>query len=486
MQIVRDLAGYTMGRSDEVRRAMSKKKTEVMERERQIFVYGDPTENVKGCIANGIDEKTANHIYDEMIDFAKYAFNKSHAVAYAVVAYETAYLKYYYPEEFMASLMTSIIDNTGKVSEYIQVCRQMGIQVLPPDINHGESGFSVSNGAIVYGLSALKSVGKSLIDTMVQEREANGEYRNLKDFLTRMSEKGMNKRMVENFIKAGALDCLPGNRRQKMIAYSDILDEVVLEKKKNIEGQLSLLDLFAPAEKSNLEEKLPPADEYPKGILLANEKEVLGIYVSGHPLEEDRRLMEANITVGSHAFLQDEETGKVEVQDNEDVVIGGMIAGKSIKTTRNNQMMAYLTIEDLEGMVEVILFPRVFERYRAMLQEDSKVFVIGHASVDDEKDGKVICDELFPFSEMPKEVWIQYADKEAYAADEKNLLMLLAPWEGNDPVVIYLKKEKLFKRLPAGYWIRGDEELLERLRKLYGADNVKVVQKSIEKQKKKH
>ena len=213
---------------------------------------------------------------------------------------------------------------------------------------------------------------------------------------------------------------------------------------------------------------------------------MLGIYVSGHPLEEDRRLMEANITVGSHAFLQDEETGKVEVQDNEDFVIGGMIAGKSIKTTRNNQMMAYLTIEDLEGMVEVILFPRVFERYRAMLQEDSKVFVIGHASVDDEKDGKVICDELFPFSEMPKEVWIQYADKEAYAADEKNLLMLLAPWEGNDPVVIYLKKEKLFKRLPAGYWIRGDEELLERLRKLYGADNVKVVQKSIEKQKKKH
>ena len=486
MQIVRDLAGYTMGRSDEVRRAMSKKKTEVMERERQIFVYGDPTENVKGCIANGIDEKTANHIYDEMIDFAKYAFNKSHAVAYAVVAYETAYLKYYYPEEFMASLMTSIIDNTGKVSEYIQVCRQMGIQVLPPDINHGESGFSVSNGAIVYGLSALKSVGKSLIDTMVQEREANGEYRNLKDFLTRMSEKGMNKRMVENFIKAGALDCLPGNRRQKMIAYGDILDEVVLEKKKNIEGQLSLLDLFAPAEKSNLEEKLPPADEYPKGILLANEKEVLGIYVSGHPLEEDRKLLEANITVGSHAFLQDEETGKVEVQDNEDVVIGGMIAGKNIKTTRNNQMMAFLTIEDLEGTVEVILFPRVFERYRAMLQEDSKVFVIGHASVGDEEDGKVICDQLFLFSEMPKEVWIQYADKEAYAADEKNLLMLLAPWEGNDPVVIYLKKEKLFKRLPAGYWIRGDAELLERLRKLYGADNVKVVQKSIEKQKKKH
>ena len=486
MQIVRDLAGYTMGRSDEVRRAMSKKKLAVMERERKNFIYGNPEEGVTGCIANGIDEATASHIYDEMIDFAKYAFNKSHAAAYAVVAYETAYLKYYYPEEFMAALMTSVIDNVGKVSEYIQVCRQMGIRVLSPDINKGERGFSVSDGSIVYGLSAIKSVGGNVIESIVQERKARGPYLGLKDFLSRTMDKGLNKRMVECFIKAGALDCLPGNRRQKMTVYPGLMDELVTEKKQNIAGQMSLMDLFAPSETSGLQENFPKVPEYAKSVMLAAEKEVLGIYVSGHPLEEDAARLKANTTASSRDFALDEETGQTRVTDGTAVVIGGMIAGKSIKTTRKNQMMAFVTVEDMEGSVEVILFPKVFEQYRSLLQEDAKIFVRGRASVSDEEQGRVICEEILPFDSLPKELWIQFADKDSYTAREKELLMLLAPWEGTDPVHVFLKKEKAYKKLPMGYWVQVTPQLLEQLYTRFGQGNIKVVEKTIENRQKMH
>ena len=285
MQIVRALGGYTLGRSDLLRRAMSKKKAAVMQKERQNFVYGNEAEGVPGCIRNGISEKVANKIYDDMIDFAKYAFNKSHAAAYAIVAYQTAYLKYHYPVEFMAALMTSVIDNPRKVAEYIYSCRQMGISILPPDINRGESGFSVDGKSIRYGLSAIKSVGKPVIEAIVAERKAGGEFRSLRDLIERLSGKEVNKRTIESFIKSGALDSLGGTRKQFMLVYVQIMDSVNREKKYAMTGQLSLFDLVGEEERKDYEIRMPDVGEYGKEELLAFEKEVLGIYVSGHPLD---------------------------------------------------------------------------------------------------------------------------------------------------------------------------------------------------------
>ena len=362
MQIVRNLAGYTLGRSDLVRRAMSKKKAAVMEKERQNFVYGNEEEGVPGCIANGISEQTANKIYDDMIDFAKYAFNKSHAAAYAVVSYQTAFLKYYYPVEFMAALMTSVIEMPTKVAEYIQVCRQMNIKILPPDVNRGAYGFSVDNGAIRYGLSAIKSVGRPVINALVEEREVKGEYRSLKDFIERLTGT-VNKRAIENFIKAGALDCLEGNRRQKMLVYSQIVDSIAQEKKNSFAGQMSLFDLVSDEEKKEYEIRMPDVEEYDKEMILAFEKDVLGIYLSGHPLERYRNIMEKMISAKTTDFQPDEESGIPKVYDGQKVIIGGMITEKTIKYTRNNKVMAFLTVEDLLGTVEIVVFPRDYEKW---------------------------------------------------------------------------------------------------------------------------
>ena len=309
MQIVRDLGGYTLGRSDLVRRAMSKKKQAVMEKERANFVYGNPEEGVPGCVANGIPENVASKIYDEMMDFAKYAFNKSHAACYAVVSYQTAYLKYYYPVEFMAALMTSVIDNPGKVAEYIMVCRSMGITILPPDINQGESGFSVNGNSIRYALTAIKSVGRPVIDAVVNERKERGAYTNLQDFITRMADKDINKKAIENFIKAGALDSLGGTRKQFMSAYVQIMDHIVHDRKNNMAGQISLFDIVDESEKSSYDVRLPDVGEYSKDMILAFEKEVLGIYVSGHPLEEFEDLWRRGITNTTADFVLEVGTG---------------------------------------------------------------------------------------------------------------------------------------------------------------------------------
>ena len=411
MQIVRDLGGYSLGRSDLVRRAMSKKKASVMEKERHNFVYGNPEEGVEGCINRGIPEKTANTIYEEMIDFAKYAFNKSHAAAYAVVAYQTAYLKYYYPVEFMAALMTSVIDFSAKVSEYILTCRQMGIGILPPDINEGEWDFSVSNGQIRYGLSAIKSVGRSVVDGIVEERAANGPFASLKDFIYRVNHKEMNKRILENLIKAGALDSLPGTRKQKLMMYAELLERKNREQKTEISGQMSLFDLVAPEEAEQYEMPMPDVGEYDKDVILAFEKEVLGIYISGHPMEACEGLWRKNVTAVTTDFYLDEETGQTEVRDGTYVTIGGMITGKTVKATKNNQMMAFVTIEDLAGSVEVIIFPKDYETYRPMLETDRKVFIRGRVSADGENQAKLICVKIIPFDEVPREVWIQFPDK---------------------------------------------------------------------------
>ncbi len=480
MQIVQKLAGYTLGRADLVRRAMSKKKAAVMQQERKNFVYGNEAEHVPGCIANGIPEKVANKIYDDMIDFAKYAFNKSHAAAYAVVAYQTAWLKYYYPVEFMAALMTSVIDNSSKVSEYILTCRQMGIKILPPDINESVSAFSVSNGGIRYGLNAIKSVGKPVIEEIIEERKERGPFEDLADFINRMSGYEVNKRAVENFIKAGAFDCFPANRRQMMMIYGQIMDDVAQKKKKDFAGQISLFDFAAEEDKAAFKIKIPQVSEYGKEDLLAFEKEVLGFYISGHPLEEYEEQWKRGISHVTTDFLPPEEGEEQRIRDGERAIVGGMITSKTMKATKNNKMMAFITVEDLVGSVEVIVFPRDYEKNASMLNVDSKVFVSGRISAEEDRASKLILEKIVPFNIPRKELWIQFSDMEEYNRREQELYRALMDSEGEDEVIIYVRKEKKKKILPASRNVHVSDPLLEKLYQDFGEKNVKAVQKRIE------
>ena len=481
MQIVRDLAGYSLGRSDLLRRAMSKKKAAVMEKERKIFIYGDEETGVPGCIKNGIDEQTANKIYDEMIDFAKYAFNKSHAAAYAVVSYQTAWLKYYFPVEYMAALMTSVIDNPSKVSEYIYACRQMNIKILPPDINKGEANFSVDGGDIRYGLAAIKSIGRPVIKAIVEDREELGLFQNLEDFITRLSAKNiLNKRTIENLIKAGALDTLGGTRKQFMSIYVQIVDHVTQEKKNSMVGQMTLFDLVSEDQKEEFQIRMPDVGEYSKETLLAFEKEVLGIYVSGHPLEAYEEKWKKSISATTADFQLDEETGHTKVHDGAKEIIGGMITEKTIKHTKTNQMMAFITVEDLLGTVEVVLFPRDYEKNRDYLEVDSKVFVRGRVSEEDDKPSKMICEKIIPFERTKKELWIQFPDKATFLDEEQIVYGYLADSDGDDEVMIYCAKERAVKKLPKNRNIGINEQILSRLMNHFGEKRVKVVEKPIE------
>ncbi len=480
MQIVRDLAGYTLGRSDLVRRAMSKKKADVMARERQNFVYGNPDEGVPGCIANGISEAVANKIYDEMTDFAKYAFNKSHAAAYAVVSYRTAWLKYYYPVEFMAALMTSVIDKSVKVSEYILTCRQMGVKVLPPDINESLLAFSVTpDGAIRYGLYAVKSVGRPFIEEIIAERDENGKFHSLEDFVERTISGDLNRRAVENFIKAGAFDCIADTRRQLLMVVNVVIDRVTKRKKHSMSGQMSLFDLVSDEEKQSLEIGMPDVREYAKEDLLAMEKEVLGIYLSGHPIDEYESLWRKNITRTSADLIRDEETGEAAVADGEQAVIGGIVAGKNIKYTKHNQVMAFLTIEDLLGTAEVIVFPKSYQQYSSLMEDDAKVFVAGRVSLDDDKNGKVICERMVAFDQVPRELWIRFPDRAAFDGAEGALCRILEDRSGPDSVVAYLEKEKAMKRMGHGISLAGDGSVVSQLKKEFSPENVRLVERSI-------
>jgi DNA polymerase-3 subunit alpha len=484
MQIVRDLAGYSYGRSDLVRRAMSKKKEAVMIKERKNFVYGNEEEKVPGCMNNGISEEVANHIFDEMMDFAKYAFNKSHAAAYAVISYETAYLKCYYPVEFMAALMTSVIDNPGKVSEYIYTCRQMDIPILPPDINEGDAVFTVSDGAIRYALSAIKGIGKPVIDAIVAEREENGKFLSLKDFAARLSGKEVNKRTIENFIKAGVFSNLHSNRRQLMMSYVQILDQIAADKKKSLTGQMTLFDFADEDEKQDYDISLPDVSEYSKDQLLAFEKEVLGIYVSGHPLEAYEARIKKNVTANSNDFMIDEETNRPKVNDGDTHLLGGMITAKTVKTTRNNSMMAFIMLEDLFGIVEVIIFPKDYEKYKLLLENEQKVFIRGKVTVEEEKAAKLICQEVIPFDSIPQELWIKYPSIEAFQKDENALYSILGGYDGNDNVIIFCEKEKCIKKLPKSRSVKADNELIKRLKTVYYDENIQITEKSIEKARK--
>ena len=476
MQIVMKLAGYTLGRSDLVRRAMSKKKADVMAKERANFVYGNEEEGVEGCIRRGIPEDVANHVFDEMIDFAKYAFNKSHAAAYAVVAYQTAWLRCHYPMEFMAALLTSVITNPKKITEYINTCRSMGIRILQPDINEGESGFSVSGDAIRYGLSAIKSLGKNVIDVMIEEREAHGRYKNLKDFMERLTSKEINKRTIENLIKSGALDSLGATRRQLMMVYAYVLDEVTREKKENVTGQMSLFDFFSEEEKKEYEIQYPDVGEFEMAQKLAFEKEVLGIYVSGHPLQDYMASMEKQITAKSTDFEPDEESGLAVVKDGRNYIVGGLISNVTVKLTKTNQNMAFVTLEDLYGTVEVILFPRDYQKYRDLLVMDTGVYVRGRASVSEEN-GKLVAETVISMDAVPTEIWIQVENIGCFQEKRDMLYNIIRRAPGDREIIIYSREEKAVKRLPSYENISGEAPVLEELQNLFGEKNIKLVEK---------
>ncbi|MCF0130814.1 MAG: DNA polymerase III subunit alpha, partial [Pseudobutyrivibrio sp.] len=467
-----------------VRRAMSKKKHHVMEEERRNFVYGTEDGTVPGCVKNGIDEAVANKIYDDMIAFASYAFNKSHAAAYAVVALQTAYLKKYYPVEFMAALMTSVIDNTTKVAGYIGVCRSAGIDVLPPDVNAGGGRFSVQENKIRYGMYAIKSVGRPTIDAIVNDRQTYGPFKDIEDFVGRVSRYDANRRTIENLIKAGALDSLEGNRRQKCMIFPHILDNINSSKKNDVAGQMSLFDFVDEEQKKELRLSLPPVEEFEKEIMLSFEKELMGVYVSGHPLEDSIALLEKNATAKSSDFLVDEELGWATVEDGKDVVIGGIIESVAIKYTKNNKTMAFLTLEDLVGTVEVIVFPNDYEANKNSLTEGNKVFVQGRAQVEEEKDAKLICSSIRSFADCRKELWIQFKDKDTYMESEQRLMSLADTMPGEDSLVIYLTTEKQVRRMPAEYNLMCDDRSIEILSENFGEDNVKVVEKPLEFQRK--
>ena len=484
MQIVRNLAGYSFGRSDLVRRAMSKKKASVMAAERKNFVYGNEEEGVKGCIGNGISEAVANKIYDDMTEFAKYAFNKSHAAAYAVVAYQTAYLKYYYPVEFMAALMTSVKDNTGKVLSYAMTCRQMEIGILGPDVNEGFSEFSVSDGKIRFGMSAIKGIGAGVISAIVAEREKNGKFTSMEDFMARLSSKEVNKHTIENFIKSGAFDCLGGNRRQKMLVYQSMLDSINREKKDSMAGQMSLFDMGDEDLAGANAVTYPDVEEYEKEEYLNFEKEVLGIYVSGHPLEDYLGLMKKNCTRTSQDFQiseEGEEMGAANAADGETAVIGGMLVGKTIKTTKTNSIMAFITIEDLYGTVEVIVFPKDYERVRDMLNPESKLFVRGRVNMEEDRGGKLICQKIIPFDQIPCELWIRFPDIAAFEAEEERLYQILLPFDGKDTICIYATKEKQLKRLPRSKSVDARKIMAQNILSYLGDSSLAIVEKSIEK-----
>ena len=475
MQIVRDLGGYSLGRSDLVRRAMSKKKQSVMEKERANFVNGNTEEGVPGCAGNGISAEVAGKIYDNMMDFAKYAFNKSHAACYAVVAYQTAYLKYYYPVQFMAALLTSVIDNPRKVAEYIVCCRNMGIQILPPDVNESSGEFGVSGNAVRYALLAIKNVGRPAIEFIYQERKHHGLYKSIHDFLTRVQSSEVNKRSVENFIKAGALDCLGGARKQFMYVYVPIMDRLANGKKNHIAGQMSLLDLLNDDAKEDFEVAMPNVGEYTKEEMLTMEKEVLGIYISGHPLESYMSIWKNNITATTADFMLDEESGNVNVEDGTTQTVGGMINAKTIKYTKNDKTMAFLEIEDLYGIVEVVVFPKDYERHSQLLDEDAKVFVKGRVSLEEDKNGKLICERIIPFDEIGKKVWVRFETMEQYSKENTALMELLSESDGRDQVIVFVAEGKRKKVLPPECNIKADHILLEKLYEKFGKNNIKVV-----------
>ncbi len=480
MQIVQKLAGYSLGRADLVRRAMSKKKKHTMEVERKNFIEGIPEDGVPGCAGNGISAQVAGTIYDSMMDFASYAFNKSHAACYAVVAMQTAWLKSRYPVEFMAALMTSVIDNSAKLRGYMASARSMGIKLMPPDINAGDVDFvAAKNGDekyILYSLAAVKGVGRSLIAAIVEERSGRGPFRSLSDFIRRMISRELNKRAVENLIKAGAFDTLGGTRRGMLRDYIAVMDHASQEARDNIAGQMSFFDVMDESIQAD-DPVVTHTVEFDKAVLLAYEKEVLGTYLSGHPLSDDVSFLEKHTTNTAAEFMMDETTGVPAIGDMQRVTLGGLVAAKQVRYTKNNQAMAIVTLEDLTGSVEVVVFPKCYAECADKLNEDARVLIGGRSSLEDEKDAKLLADKVRLFSEVPRTVWIRFPDRAAYDAVSADIDELAAKEHerapGSGTITIFINSERKKKTIDTG--ITADAELVKKLGDLYGEENIKFV-----------
>ena len=398
IEIFRSLGGYTMGQADNIRRAISKKKMKVIEAERKVFVYGDPAQNITGCIGHGVPEAVAQSIYDEIVDFANYAFNKAHAVCYAVVSYQTAYLKCHYPRQYMAALMTSVLDSAVKISGYIAECKDMGIAVLPPDINHSEDQFTVEGNAIRFGLGAVKNVGCGLIRNMVKVRNEGGPFKSLEDFIERMGEGELNKRAVENFIKCGAMDCFGHHRSELLAVFDPMMDSIASSRKKNLEGQMALFALLDEEDATAARIPIPKLPERSRPELMAMEKETTGIYISGHPMDDYRALLR-NTHVVPIANLMSEEH---HYEDDQIVSVAGVVQNVKMKTTRNNSMMAYVTMEDDTASVEMLAFSNVLNQFGGYLKENSAIAVTGRLSLRDDKEPQIVVNRVRPISDFAK------------------------------------------------------------------------------------
>lgn len=473
MQIVRDLAGYSLGRSDLVRRAMAKKKLKVMEKERQNFIYGNEEEGIPGCIKNGVSAEVGNLIFDKMMSFAAYAFNKSHAAGYAVVCYQTAFLKRHYPVEYMCALLTSVSDNTSKVEGYIYACRQMNIPILPPDVNESYMGFTTEENSIRFGFSAIKALGRPVIEAVIADRQQNGRFGSMQDFIGRLYT-SLNKRIVENLIKAGAMDTFGANRRQMMGVYSQILDNEVKQGKDAISGQMSLFDIVDDSAKSEFQIKMPDLDEFNKEEKLEYEKEVLGVYVSGHPLDEYAGMWRKHVTANSQDFEIDDELGETKVADGSKQTIGGMIMNKKIMTTKRGELMAILTIEDLFGTVEVVVFPKSFANNRGAIDGNDKIFITGRVQANADENGRLICESITPFSQVPRVLWIRMEDEAMYKEKAPQLEEMLKDSDGRDSVIVYCTKENKRYKWPDSKNICVTSQLIDDLRKIYGEKNIET------------
>ncbi|MDD6967922.1 MAG: DNA polymerase III subunit alpha [Firmicutes bacterium] len=483
IEIFRSLGGYTMGQADNIRRAISKKKMKVIEAERKVFVYGDPQQNISGAIAKGVSEQAAQSIYDEIVDFANYAFNKAHAVCYAVVSYQTAYLKCHYPRQYMAALMTSVLDSAEKISGYIAECKEMGIVTLPPDINHSDDHFIVEGDCIRFGLGAVKNVGHGLIKTMVKKRNEGGPFKTLEEFLERMGEGELNKRAVENFIKCGAMDCFGYHRSELLGVYESMMDSVSSSRRKNLEGQMGLFSMLSPQEAA-AGIAIPPKKEFPRGDLMAMEKETTGIYISGHPMDDYRAYLK-NTSVVPIAALTGEES---QYKDEQIVSIAGIVQTIKMKMTRNNSMMAYVTVEDDTAAIELIVFSNALNEHGGYLRENAAVVIAGKLSVREDKDPQIIVNRVRPMSDFTdpnqRQLMESFFPRVQPARPLAGTLYLRLPTEdsplqrkvrailnmfpGDNPAVLFFADT----RIRRGTRCQLRQSMLDELQKVLGEGNV--------------
>jgi DNA polymerase-3 subunit alpha len=486
MQIVRDLAGYSMGRSDLVRRAMSKKKHKVMEEERKNFIYGIVNEDgdieVPGCLRNGISEEAANKIFDLMMDFASYAFPKSHAAAYAVVAYDTAYLMRYYPTEFIAATLNSVMGINEKVAYYVRFAKELNIEILPPDINESYAKFTVKGESIRFGIASVKNVGFNVIESIVAARNKKGKFTNFVDFSNKVDIGVVNKRAVESLIKAGAFDCVNVFRSKLSAVFEKIMDGIGSQRKKNIDGQMSLFSDFSNKQQEDIDIKYPDIKEFDKKYILSMEKEMTGLYISGHPLDEYKETLDTLTNIKISDIIVDESLENIgpeenyKVKDGDRVVIGGIIKEISRKITKKNTMMAFMKVEDMYGTIEIVVFPKVLEKSNALINEDGLVIVKGRVSIREDEQPKILAEDINPLAKITDtKVYLQIEEEKQVMSVIKDISKILCEFKGSTPIYLCTKKERKKFMLPDNLWINEDIEILNLLRDRFGDENVKVI-----------